>query len=177
VLKELTLRLSFVIDRKAFFLFPRNTRNTLKMAEILFKDESYKIMGACFEVYKSKGCGFSESVYQECLAIEFELQGIPFVSQPAFEMEYKGRKLDQFVRPDFLCYGKIIVELKALERLTDICRAQVLNYLSATNFDLGILVNFGHFPKIEYDRLANDMNRGRRLSIYSGIANRLEDIK
>lgn len=146
------------------------------MTEILFKDESYKIMGACFEVYKRKGCGFSEPIYQECLAIEFEMQEIPFISQPAFELEYKGRKLEHFVRPDFLCYGKIIVELKALDKLTDICRAQVLNYLSSTNLDLGILINFGHFPKLEYERLANDLNRGRRRSIYSGIANRIDDM-
>jgi len=145
------------------------------MSEILFKDESYKLLGACFEVYKQKGCGFNEAVYHESLAIEFELQNIPFVSQPAFELEYKGHKLSQFFKPDFVCYGKIIVELKTLDRLLDKCRAQVINYLSATGFDLGILVNFGHFPKVEYERLVNDRNRGTRPSIYSRMANRLDE--
>lgn len=149
MLRKLTLRLSYVIDRKAFFyLCAKHTKYTkIRMTEILFKDESYKIMGACFEVYKRKGCGFSEPIYQEGLAIEFEMQEIPFISQPAFELEYKGRKLEHFVRPDFLCYGKIIVELKALDKLTDICRAQVLNYLSSTNLDLGILINFWPFSE------------------------------
>lgn len=179
MLRKLTLRLSYVIDRKAFFVFlsAKDAKYAKKkiMPEILYKNESYKIMGACFEVYKNKGCGFSEPVYQECLSIEFEMAGIPFISQPAFEMEYKGRKLKEFVKPDFLCYGKIILEVKALDNLLDISRAQVLNYLNATGFDLGILVNFGHFPKLEYDRLANDRNRGRNKSIYSSIADLLAD--
>jgi len=147
------------------------------MSEILFKDESYKIVGACFEVYKQKGCGFNEAVYQECLSIEFREQGVPFTSQPAFELEYKGHRLGQFFKPDFVCYDKIIVELKAMERLVDVCRAQVINYLSATGFDLGILVNFGHYPKLEYERLANDRNRGTRPSIYSRINNRLDGLE
>ena len=104
------------------------------------------------------------------------MQGIPFVSQPAFELEYKGRKLGQFFKPDFVCYEKIIVELKTLERLVDVCRAQVINYLSASSFDLGILVNFGHFPKLEYERIANNRNRGTMPSVYSRMANRLEGI-
>lgn len=147
------------------------------MAELLFKEESYKIVGACFEVYKQKGCGFNEAVYQECLAIEFDMQGIPFISQPAFELDYKGKKLGQFFKPDFVCHGKIIVELKAMERLIDVCRAQVINYLNASNFDLGILVNFGHFPKLEYERIANSRNRGTRPTMYSRLANRLEEFE
>lgn len=128
----------------------------LYMPEIVYKEESYKIIGACFEVYKQKGCGFTEPIYQECLQIELSLQGIPFVAQAALELEYKGRVLEQFFRPDFICYGKIVVEIKALEKLMDAHRAQSLNYLNATNFELALLVNFGHFPKIEYERIANN---------------------
>jgi GxxExxY protein len=144
------------------------------MSEILFREESYKIVGACFEVYKSKGCGFTEQVYQECLQIEFELQGIPFVSQPKLQLGYKGRTLEQFFKPDFICFDKIILEIKAVERLLDVYRAQCLNYLSAINFDLAIIANFGHFPKLEYERIANTINRGTRPSIYSRRANHID---
>lgn len=123
------------------------------MVELLFREESYKIIGACFEVYKAKGCGFTEAVYQVCLALEFGLQGIPFVAQPTFELDYKGTKLTQFFKPDFVCYGAIFVELKSLSKLTDVCRAQALNYLNATQYRLCLLVNFGHHPKLEYERI------------------------
>ncbi|HMU32270.1 MAG TPA: GxxExxY protein [Pyrinomonadaceae bacterium] len=123
------------------------------MAEIIYREESYKIMGACFEVYKEKGCGFTESVYQECLQIEFRNQGIPFVAQPVIELEYKGTKLEQYFKPDFVCFDSIVVELKALSKLIDEHRAQALNYLHATKFRLCLLVNFGHHPKVEYERI------------------------
>ncbi len=121
--------------------------------EILFKDESYKIMGACFEVYKDKGAGFLEPVYQECLEIELELMGIPFKAKSELELHYKGRLLKQKYIPDFMCYDKIIVELKAVKSLTDEHRAQVHNFLKATGLRLGLLVNFGHYPKTEYERI------------------------
>ncbi len=123
------------------------------MADIIYREESYNIIGACFEVYKSKGCRFTEAVYQECLAIEFGLQGISFVSQPLLELDYKGTKLTQFFRPDFVCFGSIFVELKSLPNLTAQCRAQALNYLNAGRFRLCLLVNFGHHPKLEYERI------------------------
>jgi GxxExxY protein len=125
------------------------------MAEIIYKEESYKIIGACFEVYKQKGCGFTEPVYQECLKIEFDLQSIPFIFEPIIQLEYKGKILDQYFKPDFVCYNKIIVELKSVSNLIDEHRAQTINYLNATKFDLGLLVNFGHFPKLEYERFGN----------------------
>lgn len=125
------------------------------MAEIIYKEESYKIIGACFEVYKQKGCGFTEPVYQECLKIEFDLQSIPFIFEPIIQLEYKGKILDQYFKPDFVCYNKIIVELKSVSNLIDEHRAQAINYLNATKFDLGLLVNFGHFPKLEYERFGN----------------------
>ncbi|HQU85570.1 MAG TPA: GxxExxY protein [Pyrinomonadaceae bacterium] len=79
------------------------------MAEIIFKEESYKIIGACFEVYKQKGCGFTEPVYQECLQIEFRLQNIPFVFEPKIQLDYKGNLLDQYFKPDFVCFIKSLL--------------------------------------------------------------------
>jgi GxxExxY protein len=123
------------------------------MNNVIYPDESYKIIGACFEVYKEKGCGFLESVFQECLALEFELLGMPFEAQRVLRLEYKGRPLRQGFVADFVCFDKIIVELKALSHLVDEHRAQVLNYLNATGFKLGLIVNFGHHPKLEWERI------------------------
>ncbi len=121
--------------------------------EIVFKDESYRIMGACFEVYKVMGCGFLEAVYQECLELELAAQGIPFLPQVELALNYKGRRLTQTYIPDFICYGKIIVEIKAVSALAPEHRAQVHNYLHATGHKLGLSVNFGHYPKVEYERI------------------------
>lgn len=126
------------------------------MSEIVYKEESYKIIGACFEVYKQKGFGFTEPIYQECLAIEFEMQNIAFIEQPEMQLEYKNRKLKHFFRPDYVCYDKIIVEIKALPNLIPQNQSQILNYLNATKFELALLVNFGHYPKLEYKRIANN---------------------
>ena len=112
-------------------------------------------MGACFEVYKNKGCGFLESVYQECLEIEMNMQKIPFKSQIPLDLEYKGYKLKQRYVPDFICFDKIILEIKAVTNLVNEHRAQIHNYLKATDFKLGILVNFGHHPQLEYERIVN----------------------
>jgi GxxExxY protein len=121
--------------------------------ELIYKAESYAIIGACFAVYKDKGCGFLEPVYHECLEIEPESQCIPFLSKPLQTLQYRGRTLLQTFAPDFLCYDKIILEIKAASALIDEYRAQVLNYLSATGCQLALLVNFGHYPRLEYDRL------------------------
>jgi GxxExxY protein len=123
--------------------------------DIVFKEESYKIVGACFEVYKENGSGFLEVVYQECLSIEFRRQGIPFLAKPRIELHYKGQKLQQEYEPDFLCFDKIIVEIKAVKQLADEHRAQIINYLKATDKQLGLLVNFGHYPKLEHERYVN----------------------
>ena len=126
------------------------------MAEkIIFKEESYRIIGACFEVYKDKGSGFLEAVYQECLALEFTGQGIPFVEKPRLRLDYKGHELQQTYEPDFMCFDGIIVEIKAVKQLCDEHRAQAINYLKATGKQLGLLVNFGHYPKIEHERFVN----------------------
>jgi len=120
---------------------------------IIYKEDSYRIMGACFEVYKEKGCGFVEPVYQECLEMEFGLQGILFQPQVQLQLSYKGRPLRQKYTPDFICFDRIIVELKAVSQLIDEYRAQVHNYLKATGHRLGLLFNFGHYPKVEYERI------------------------
>ena len=125
---------------------------------LIFKDGSYAIMGGCFAVYKDKGCGFLESVYQECLEIEFEHLKIPAEAKRPLSLTYRGRTLRQTYEPDFICFGKIILEIKAVSALIDEHRAQVLNYLNATGYELGLLVNFGHFPKLEYERMANSLN-------------------
>ena len=124
------------------------------MTEIIYKEESYAIVGACFEVYNEKGCGFLEPVYQECLAIEFNYQNIPAIPKPLLTLSYRGRILTQTYQADFVCYQKIIVELKAVTALCDEHRAQLLNYLNATGVELRLLVNFGHYPKLEYERIA-----------------------
>ncbi|MBU4212454.1 MAG: GxxExxY protein [Kiritimatiellae bacterium] len=125
------------------------------MENLVYKEEAFKIIGACFEVYKNKGCGFLEPVYQECLGIEFALQGVDFISQKSLTLEYKGHQLQHTYAPDFICYDKIIVEIKAVPQLLDEHRAQIINYLHATGFKLGLLVNFGHYPKLEWERIAN----------------------
>lgn len=125
------------------------------MANLIFKDECYQINGACFEVYREKGCGFLEDVYQECLEIEFGLQSIEYVAQHALELEYKGHPLRKKYIPDFILFGKIIVEIKSVKDVTDEHRAQLQNYLKATGYKLGLLVNFGHYPKVQIERIAN----------------------
>jgi GxxExxY protein len=129
------------------------------MEDSLYKDETYKIIGACFEVYKEKGCGFLEAVYQECLEIELGLQNIPFVPKPSLLLKYKGRPLRQTYAPDIICYDKIVVELKAVSALVDENRAQVLNYLNATGHEVGLLINFGHYPKVEVERIVNTQKK------------------
>jgi GxxExxY protein len=120
---------------------------------IMYKEDSYRIMGACFEVYNEKGCGFVEPVYQECLEMEFGLLGILFQPQVQLQLSYKGRPLRQKYTPDFICFDRIIVELKAVSQLIDEYRAQVHNYLKATGHRLGLLINFGHYPKVECERI------------------------
>jgi len=123
------------------------------MTEVLYRDESYQLMGACFEVYREKGSGFLEAVFQECLELELADQAIDFQAQPKLPLAYKGRPLPQTYSPDFLCFGKIILEIKAVSKLADEHRAQVHNYLRASELRLGLLVNFGHHPKVEYERI------------------------
>ena len=121
--------------------------------KILYKDECYLIQGAVFEVYREMGCGFLEAVYQECLDLEFSTVGIPFKSQADLVLSYKGKPLRQTYKPDFICFDTIIVELKASKEITQEHRAQVFNYLKATGLRLGLLINFGHYPKATIERI------------------------
>jgi GxxExxY protein len=123
------------------------------MTDLIYKDECYKIVGACFEVYNDKGSGFLEPVYQECMEIELAFQEIPFSVQPELTLTYRNRELTRRYIPDFICFDRIVLELKAVEKLCNEHRAQVLNYLNATGYKLGLLVNFGHYPKLEYERI------------------------
>lgn len=118
---------------------------------LVHEEETHAILGACFEVYREKGCGFIEDVFQECLEIEFGLRGIPFVSQPGIDMGYKGCVLRKRCVPDFICYDRVILEIKAVKSLDDSHRAQVINYLRATGFKVGLLVNFGNHPKTQHE--------------------------
>jgi GxxExxY protein len=118
----------------------------------MHEDLTYRIIGACFEVYNEKGCGFLEPVYQECLELELGIQDILFRAQASLRLEYKGRVLKKTYEPDFVCLDKVLVEIKAVSCLVDEHRAQLLNYLNATGLKVGLLVNFGHYPKLEYER-------------------------
>ena len=100
------------------------------------------------------GCGFLESVYQECLLKELQARKIPYAVQPTLQLLYKGQRLEQTYRPDFICYKKIILKLKAVKDTAPEHKAQVINYLKATGIKLGLLVNFGSHPKASVCRLA-----------------------
>ena len=108
------------------------------------KDErTYRIIGASIEVHKELGCGFLEAVYQEALEKEFRIQGIPFMAQPVVEIRYKGQLLEKKYQPDFICFGEVIIEIKAISSLSGVEEAQLINYLKATGLHVGLIVNFG----------------------------------
>lgn len=115
-------------------------------------NESYAINGAAMQVYNVLGHGFLESVYQEALAIEFTKRGIPYQREKELKIYYDGKELQQTYRADFVCYDDIIVEIKAVSELGGSHRSQVYNYLKATGFKLGLLINFGHYNGIQIER-------------------------
>ncbi|MDZ7662795.1 GxxExxY protein [Thiohalophilus sp.] len=123
--------------------------------KILFKEESYQIQGAIFEVYNEIGPGFLEAVYQECLEYELGSRKIPFTAQKELAVSYKGRKLNQTYKPDLVCYDKIIVEIKSVRQINNEHQAQILNYLKATGLNLGLLVNFGSYPRATIKRFVS----------------------
>jgi GxxExxY protein len=128
------------------------------MSEILYKTESYDIIGSCFNVYNNIGHGFLEPIYQEALELEFDEQLVPFESQKELDIYYCGTLLKKKYIPDFICHGKIIVEIKSVKVLMPEHEAQLFNYLRITGLKLGILVNFGTYPKIEYKRVVCNTN-------------------
>jgi len=121
------------------------------MEKYLFKEETYKIIGACMEVHKTLGNGFLEAVYQEALEEELNLQNIPFEREKQISISYKNKVLNKHYYADFVCYNKIIVELKALSNLNSDHEAQILNYLKATGYKIGLLINFGE-KSLKYKR-------------------------
>ena len=124
----------------------------MKSVDLIYKEESYKIIGAAMEVHKELGAGFLESVYQEAFELELQKQNIPYEREALLNIYYKGTKLKKRFSADFVCYDKIVVELKALGDLSTDHEAQVLNYLQTSGFKLGLLMNFGS-KSFEYKRL------------------------
>ena len=120
--------------------------------KIIFREESFHLVGAAIEVHKEIGCGFTEPVYQEAFEEELRLRGIPFEREKVINVTYKGKVLSKSFRPDFVCYDKIIVELKAVSDFTDEHISQVYNYLKASGFELGLLINFGT-TSLKYKRI------------------------
>ncbi len=119
-----------------------------------YPDECYLIRGAIFEVYTEMGNGFAEEVYQQCLEREFVFRGIPFEAKKELRLFYKGAPIDKTYIPDFFCYDKIIVEIKAVSELVKEHRKQLMNYLRITGCKLGLLVNFGAYPKAVVEQWA-----------------------
>ena len=106
-------------------------------------ERTFQIIGAALDVHKELGCGFLEAVYQEALEREFATQEIPFRSQPVVKIIYKGKPLNRTYQPDFVCYGEVLVEIKALSVLTGAEKSQIINYLKASRLEVGLLINFG----------------------------------
>ncbi|OQY34821.1 MAG: NADH:ubiquinone oxidoreductase [Anaerolineaceae bacterium 4572_5.1] len=123
------------------------------MANLIYKDEVYAIIGAAMEVYNALGSGFLEGVYQEALEIESIQRAIPVKAQQEIVILYKGRRLKKFYIADFVAYGKIIIEIKAISKLGKNEEAQLINYLKATGMEIGVLINFGSSPDLEWKRM------------------------
>ena len=124
------------------------------MSKLLYEEETYKIIGACMKVHKVLGAGFLESVYQEALEKEFTKLDIPFIRHQKLNIIFDGQKLKKYFVADFVCYKKIIVELKATTFLRQDDEKQLLNYLKATSFEIGLLINFGQ-SSLTWKRLIN----------------------
>ena len=120
----------------------------------IYKEETYNIIGAAMEVHKVLGCGFTEKVYQDALEKEFIREGIPYWREKPMKIKYKGEELRSEFVPDFVCYEKIIVELKAVQELDDLHRSQAINYTHVSNMKLALLLNFGA-KSLEKERFFN----------------------
>jgi GxxExxY protein len=124
------------------------------MADIIYREESYAIIGACMRVHQGLGAGFLEAVYQEALTKEFVNLDIPFESQKKLSLYYNDEKLNKYYKADFLCFDKVVLEIKAVDYMNNNMRNQLLNYLKATKMKLGLLINFGK-RSLEYKRILN----------------------
>lgn len=123
-------------------------------SKIVYKDESFKIIGACMKVHRTLGVGFLEAVYEEALEKEFIIQNIPFKRQLKLELYYENQKLKKQYRADFVCYDAIVLEIKAVSHIPDVFYAQLKNYLKCTKMELGMLINFG-MSSLIYKRIIN----------------------
>ena len=120
--------------------------------ELICKEEVYAIIGAAIDVHRELKSGFLEAVYQEAMAIELGLRSIPFSAQQPITIHYKGRPLNKFYIADSICYDRILVEIKVMERLTKKETAQLLNYMHATRSQVGLLINFGDPGRLDWER-------------------------
>ena len=127
--------------------------NEKKVVDLVYKDEVYAIIGAAMEVYNNLGHGFLEAVYHEALEMELAERGIPFIHQPSIMVVYKGKPLAKSYAPDLVAYDKIVIELKAMNHLSSVEESQLINYLKATNYKLGLLINFGHPNQLDWKRM------------------------
>jgi GxxExxY protein len=122
---------------------------------LILKDEVYAIVGAAMEVQNELGAGFAEAVYQEAMEIELQLRNIPFERQKRLRISYKGNSLSCEYVADLICYGQIIVEVKAIRETGKREEAQILNYLKATGFRVGLLINFGDQARLDWHRFVS----------------------
>lgn len=125
-------------------------------------EQTYAIIGAAMAVHNELGCGFLEAIYQDALEVEFKKLGIPFEREPKLDVYYKGEKLNSFYRTDFLCYDEVIVETKALNRMSGTEEAQVINQLKASKLHKALLINFG-MPKLDYKRMVLDLRESAQI--------------
>lgn len=133
---------------------PRSTAKKDIGDELLLKNEVYAVIGAAIEVHRELGHGFLEAVYHECFGYELEDTNVPHQSQPEIAIRYKARRCKKKYMPDYVCFGEIVVEIKAMKALTEVEEAQLINYLRATGKPVGLLINFGSRGKLEWRRLA-----------------------
>ena len=125
------------------------------MTELILKDEVYAIVDAAIEVHRELGPGFLEAVYQEAMGIELRAKGIPFEAEKPLRVQYKGQAMDKRYFADLVCFERVIVEIKALNHLSGVEHAQILNYLKAAGYKVGLLINFGSRGKLEWKRFVN----------------------
>ena len=126
------------------------------MTKLLLEQETYAVTGAAIELHRTLGPGFLENVYQEAMQLELTARNIPFESEVPLDINYKGQPLTRKYYADLICFGQIIVELKALNQLSGKEDAQLLNYLKATGLTVGLLFNFGSHGKLERKRLVRE---------------------
>jgi GxxExxY protein len=146
------------------------------MAELILKDEVYAIVGAAMEVHRIKGHGFAEPVYQECMEIKLGERGLPNTPKKEMPIFYKGRKLKKTYIADFVAYERIIVELKALDRLTEREEAQVINYLKSSGLEVAVLINFGA-PSLEWKRIVLTNRGPESVDLQSKTPSRIDSRK